>query len=274
MPKNGFFWKKLKLKIENRLIFSPRGGRRYPVLPTLKKKIEIKRLITNDCVKLHIWFVSPSDDYPVVVFCHGKSESITKWQNVLLFLEEMGYGVLMLSYRGHYKSAGLPSEAGLYSDADAAVEFLKSKGVKEHEIIFWGRSLGSAVACEMAVRYNLGAVILESAILDMPSASLEMCRFYLQRKHLRLTEFVLTDLMKRLDFIQKFDNYRKLQKIKCPILLLHSKNDLKVPYKTAIKLSKTNPNIEFFLCEDGSHQSNGWCFNKIKNFLSSLTLKI
>ena len=58
---------------------------------------------------------------------------------------------------------GPPSEEGTYVDGDAAIAYLSSRSDNNpSKIIFFGRSLGAAVATEMAIRNKPYALILES----------------------------------------------------------------------------------------------------------------
>ncbi len=272
IPKKGAFWNKLRLKLENRIFFSPRIKKIYPVIPELKNEIEAIKLITRDCVKIYGWYVNPNNESTVAVFCHGQSENISKWQNTVLFLKKAGIGSLFLSYRGHYRSAGLPSEQGIYTDAECAIEFLHKKGIKSENIIFWGRSLGSCVACEIALKYKLKAVILESAIYDIKTAAITISDMYLKRIKLQNLKPFVEKLFEQNRFIQNFENNKKIEKIECPILILHSKEDKKIPYNIAKELHKLNKNSTLFLSEEGSHNSNEWCLDRVKEFFKELNL--
>ena len=131
-------------------------------------------------VKLHARFLPPEEGKPVILFFHGQSENITKWQNTFSFFRQNGYGALFLSYRGHLKSAGRPSEEGLYTDGETAMEYLIEKGFVPENIILWGRSLGSAVALQTAIKYNVKAVVLESPILDIKQAAISVFARYVK----------------------------------------------------------------------------------------------
>lgn len=266
----GFFSTKLKFKVENHLIFDPRVKHLYDIKPEFFGKFQPERFITKDCVKLYSWYIKPQKNMPVILFCPGQSENIAKWQNTALYMLEQGYGGLFLSYRGHYKSAGMPTEEGIYTDADTAIEYLVSKGFGEENIIVWGRSLGSTVACEMALRHNLMGIIMESSISDIRSAAISLTKLYLELGNVHfLQEFLKTHLEKT-HFIQGFENYKKFKNIKCPALIIHSKNDQKIPYQTAQKLHDLNPYSKLIISEDGSHDYNDWCFDEITLFIDSL----
>ena len=157
--KIGIYFKK---KAENFLFFSPRVYKVTKIRKEIKEVYQPIRLFTKDLVKIHAVFLPPiKENKPVVLFLHGQSENITKWQDTFIFFKKLGMGALFLSYRGHLKSAGRPSEEGIYTDCETAIDFLtKEKGIKIENIILWGRSLGSAAAIETALKYNVKAVIL------------------------------------------------------------------------------------------------------------------
>lgn len=273
LPKRGKFSAYLKFKIENNIFFSPRIKDVYPIKPELRGKIEPVRFMTGDCVKLYSWFIKPKEDKPVILFCHGQSENISKWQDTAIFIEKSGYGALFISYRGHYRSAGMPTEKGIYTDAEAAISFLKTKGYESKDIVVWGRSLGSTVACEMALRHNLKGIILESAIFNIKTAAMSLTELYLTKSNLPFLRKYLTNIFEKAEFEQKFENNKKIGKIDCPILILHSKNDIKIPYKIAEALHSENKQSKLCISECGTHDTNDWCFYEVKKFIKNLSLE-
>jgi fermentation-respiration switch protein FrsA (DUF1100 family) len=68
----------------------------------------------------------------------------------------------MLDYRGYGKSAGRPTEQGLYADSEAAYVYLLGLGYRWRQIIVQGESLGSAVAVDLAYRRPCAGLILEA----------------------------------------------------------------------------------------------------------------
>lgn len=256
-----------KKKAENFLFFSPRVYKVSYIRKEVKTYSEPVRLFTRDMVKLHASFLPPKEDKPVVVFFHGQSENITKWQNTFSFFRQNGYGALFLSYRGHLKSAGRPSEEGVYTDAETAMEYLIGKGFSPENIILWGRSLGSAVALETALKYNVKAVVLESPILNIKQAAISVFARYVKIFKFVLLRRFIKWLLESADYIQMFDNGEKIPKVKAPILIMHAKNDEKICYEQAVTLSKLNPSAKLFLVDDGSHDHSEWCYDEAKNFI-------
>jgi pimeloyl-ACP methyl ester carboxylesterase len=58
---------------------------------------------------------------------------------------------------------GAPSEEGTYLDGEAALDFARNPlGIDPAQTVPFGRSLGAAVAAEMATQFDSQALILES----------------------------------------------------------------------------------------------------------------
>ncbi len=271
IPREGKFYNYLRLKLENRIIFSPRIKSIYPIDKELLKDIEVVKIMTPDCVKLHSWFFRPQNNNPVIVFCHGQSENISMWQDTAKFIKTLGYGALFLSYRGHYKSAGLPSEKGIYTDAESAIDYLNSQGIKTENTIFWGRSLGSTIVCEMARKYNLKAIIIESGITNIKSAAITLSETYLNQGNINFIKPLVSKLWNNIHFVQNFENNKKISKVECPTLIIHSTNDVKIPCCAAEELFSCKPDAKFKLMNIGCHDSNDWCYSEIEDFLAKVS---
>ena len=77
-------------------------------------------------------------------------------------------------------------------------------------------------------------------------------------------------LIRGCKFIQKFDNLSKISKVKCPILIMHSKADKIAPYYNSMALANENDSAELFLSKKGNHWLNEWCFDKVLEFIGKL----
>lgn len=260
-----------KKKAENFLFFSPRVYKVFPMQSEVREVYQPVRLFTKDMVRIHAGFIPPVGDAPVVLFFHGQSENITKWQETLLFIKRQGWGALFLSYRGHYKSAGRPSEKGIYIDAQTAMEYLFSRGIKVENIILWGRSLGSAPAVETALKYNVKAVVLESPIYNIREAALSIFSRYIKIFKFIVLKRLIKFLLSNAKYVQKFANDEKIAKINSPVIIMHAKNDEKINFEQAVMLQQQNPKAELILVDDGSHDSAEWCYPYVKSFIEKIT---
>lgn len=114
------------------------------------------------------------DDRYWILFClpAGASTQVDGIQSQLKQLWSFGYDVFAFDYRGFGDSSGTPTEEGLYEDAAAAYAYLsRTQRVPPSRIILAGRSLGSAVAVELATRVDSAGLLLFSPIDSVPSVA-------------------------------------------------------------------------------------------------------
>lgn len=260
----------IRENIENYLIFQPSKLRAKKLKRGLLKKINPQRFINADGIKLYSWFIKPRGKMPVILHLHGQAESILTHQDIALYCLEKGFGLFMLSYRGHYKSSGKATEQGVYNDAQAAILQLKKLGVEKDKIILWGHSLGTVVAVETALNCNVLGLILQSPIKEIKSAAIDVYNFYCKRLNLSILARFVKKHIEKMSFIQKMDNMTKIKNVNCPILILHSKTDPIAPFENSVELSEQNHNTQIYIAEQGSHWDASWCMNKVFEFAKSL----
>ncbi|MGI8618703.1 MAG: alpha/beta hydrolase [Gemmatimonadaceae bacterium] len=74
-----------------------------------------------------------------------------------------GYSVVLAEYRGYAGLGGKPTFAGSLLDAQAAYAAVRMQlGAEPERIAFFGHSLGSAVAAELATRHEPNALLLKA----------------------------------------------------------------------------------------------------------------
>ena len=121
-------------------------------------------------------------------------------------LHALGCNVLVFDYRGYGRSEGEPDEEGTYRDGEAAWRYLVgTRGVSPERLILCGRSLGSAVAIELAARHEPAALVVESSFTGLADVA---------RVHYRLLP---VGLLCRF----KYDSAAKVPSISCPKLFFH-----------------------------------------------------
>jgi hypothetical protein len=105
---------------------------------------------------------------PVLLFFHGNAGSREHRLHNLQGLHRAGIPVFIFDYRGFGGSSGRPGEGGLIADGVAAHDWLRSRAGGA-PIVFFGRSLGGAVAARVALQRPPAALILESTFTDAPA---------------------------------------------------------------------------------------------------------
>ena len=182
-------------------------------------------LSTDDGLSLLSWYLPPHPGRPVIAYFHGNGGHIGyRFERLLRFARE-GYGVLMLEYRGYGGNPGTPTEAGFYTDAGAALAFLKREGVAPNRLVLYGESLGSAVAVQLATQHEVAALILEAPPTSV--AEVAQCHF----------PFVPAARM----VTDRFNSRSRINRVKVPILILHGESDRVVPIRYGRTLFKAAP---------------------------------
>ena len=123
-------------------------------------------LTTSDGERLQAWRLTGTDSRALVVYFHGNGGNLSIWAPILSDLARHGFDVLALDYRGYGLSTGRPTESGVYRDADAVLEHLSTANSGSRPVIYWGRSLGTAVAAYAASRRRPDGIILEAGFPD------------------------------------------------------------------------------------------------------------
>jgi uncharacterized protein len=108
-----------------------------------------------------LFFCRPDNSRGAVLYFHGNRGTLRHWGWEHRTFTQLGYNLLMIDYRGYGKSSGRPSEAGLYEDGEAALQWLLNR-YPPSEIVLFGRSLGSGVAARLAAMYKVRLLILET----------------------------------------------------------------------------------------------------------------
>ncbi|MCS6896482.1 MAG: alpha/beta hydrolase [Nitrospira sp.] len=128
---------------------------------------------SGDGVRLFGWYVESRADRPVMLWCHGNAGNIIHRLENLSHLYRMGLSVFLFDYRGYGKSQNDdPSESGLYQDAIGAYDWLtRARKIPSSRVCLFGRSLGAAVAGELAVQRSAAALILESSFPSIESVA-------------------------------------------------------------------------------------------------------
>ncbi len=169
---------------------------------------------TSDGLSLLAWFMPPaSRTAPVVLCLHGNAGHIGHRAYRLTPFQHLGWGVLMLEYRGYGGNPGHPSETGLLNDARAGYAALRAMDIPPERIFLWGESLGSGLAAQLAAEQPVAAVFLEApytSITDIARARFPFAPVrWLLRDH--------------------FDTMRVIADIHAPVLVMHGVRDRTIP---------------------------------------------
>lgn len=173
----------------------------------------------QDGLDLTGYYKPPRDEKkPIILAFHGNASHpvwmVSRFQRLI----EDGYGVLLAEYRGYGENGGYPNEEGFYLDARAYMEFLAKN---KNPIVFYGSSLGTGVAVQLAIEQTPAALILETPFDSMLNVAKHHYPF------VPFVEYFLKD---------QFHSIEKIKKVKAPIFFIVAGQDEVVPSRLAHNL--------------------------------------
>jgi len=189
--------------------------------------------------RIQAWWVAGDAAGAAIVMFHGNGGTIAdRLENVAALVSRFGVSVLQVEYPGYGDSGGRPSEHSLYAAGEAGLlEARRRAG--DRKLVVFGRSLGGAVAIDVAVRHRVDGLVAESTFTslgDMAAAS-----------GIPLARYLVA---------YRFDSLAKIGQVGAPLLLLHGNRDEIVPYPMAARLLEAAANASgkrLHTVEGGAH---------------------
>jgi uncharacterized protein len=249
---------------ESRLIYFP-GPQRTLVAPPPSLGLPIQRveITSEDALKLVAWVIpaEPRSSLWLLV-CHGNAGNLSEFDRPVHYagLRQVGLNLLAFDYRGYGESGGVPSEAGLYRDVDAAYRYLTNqRGVLANRIVIFGHSLGSAVAVDLASRVPSAGLILEGAFTSATDRGQELYPYIPVRWIAK----------------SRFSSVDKIARMTVPKLFLHAKGDEVIPLAHGRRLYEAASAPKTFVELRGGHGDafdvdSARYFGSIASFLVTL----
>ncbi len=205
----------------------------------------------------HGWLVPGTGDQTLLWF-HGNAGNIShRLDNLRLLHDRVGVSILIVDYGGYGRSTGSPSEARMFADARATLDFVLERGVDRSQIVYFGRSLGSGVALDLAVGEPPAKLILETPFESIRA----MAAALFPRPLAKLIP-------------QQFDNLSKIGRIRCPVLFIHGDRDEIVPFAHGQSLFAAAPQPKQFFRIPGATHNDTYIvggaeyFETIRRFLA------
>jgi len=145
---------------QERIAFQPPG----PPFPTSSGSRQVSYL-AEDKQPLLAFLVGDSGSARGLLLCfHGNADLAARgidWAEQLVRMT--GVPVMLAEYRGYMGLGGRPTYHSSQLDSEAAFIFARdSLHIPPEHITFYGHSLGSAIAAELAMKHRPAALILES----------------------------------------------------------------------------------------------------------------
>jgi fermentation-respiration switch protein FrsA (DUF1100 family) len=245
--------------LERRLIYFPTSDVAHP-LPAFGPGAE--EVWFGEDGRLHGVFV-PGASTGTVVFFHGNGGNLSHRAPLVARMRaELGLSLFIFDYQGYGRSRGQPSEAATAADARAALAYLRGRSdVDPTRLIYYGESLGGAVAIDLATEAPPSALIAQSSFTSLA----EMTRL-----HYPGLGFLLPFARSR------YDALATISSVRAPILIVHGNVDTVVPPEHSRRLLEAaNEPKRLLLVPGASHndvivQGGATYWQTLRDFLSQI----
>ncbi|MBF6600982.1 MAG: alpha/beta hydrolase [Dehalococcoidia bacterium] len=206
---------------------------------------EEARFVTADGLELQGWyFPAPAQPAPTLLFMHGTSYNASDlWvtpdraQAFREFLRDIGCNFFVFDYRGYGCNRGTPTEEGTYTDAAAALAWLYQRpDFDARRIFFYGFSLGTGIAAELAMREPSAGLLLRSPFTSIRGMIID---WYPKARY-------LLDVVPWLP-LTNYDTLAKVRRLDRPLLVMHGDADQTVPYHMGREVFDAAPQPKTFV---------------------------
>ena len=203
--------------------------------------------------KIHGWYLPHSQATKTVLFFHGNGGNISHRRDSLIIFHKLKLNTLIIDYAGYGQSDGTASEKSVNQSAQAAWDYLVSeKQIPAENIIIFGRSLGGAVAVDLAAKVKPAGLILESTFSSVRD----------------MVDKIFPVISNVIYLRYSFDSFNKIKHLRSPVLSIHSPEDEIIPYELGMKLFNGIKTKKEFLQITGGH--NDGFTQSIRPYMQSL----
>jgi fermentation-respiration switch protein FrsA (DUF1100 family) len=200
---------------QERIAFQPQG----PPYPEVDSSLRVDYSAADGQHLIGYIVGHPDSVHGLVLAFHGNADMAAlqiDWAEKIVM--HTGMAVMLAEYRGYAGLSGKPGYAASQLDADAAYTYARDHlHIPANRIAFFGHSLGTAVAAELAMRHRPSALLLQSPF----TSARDMARILIGR---RPSEFTW-NLVSRIHF-NTIDIVKKLD---VPVSVAHGERDGLIP---------------------------------------------
>jgi uncharacterized protein len=212
-----------------------------PKLLFIPDKTTPANLLSNEFITpegISAIFYDLGPNTPIIIYSHGNAGNIfnrTSLANYNLA------SLLLYDYRGFGRSIGETTTSSILEDGEHIYNYVKNT-YPDREIILWGESMGSAVTWYLASKYNVSKVIITSGFASLANV---------------ISNVIVSGLGTLLSYLMFLpDNTVHVDKVQCPVLLLHAGDDSLIPISEAENLKEINPGNITLVRTYGGHNFN------------------
>ena len=246
---------------EDKILFFPgKGGRWRP-----KQKYDNLYLNINDNKDIyyrkkdknpkesyiHCWHFNNYKGRPTCLYTHGQSGSVHNRSYIIDMCDKFKFNLFLFDYSGFGHSCGNANKILLRENTETVHNYMhKTCGIPNKEIIIWTESLGCISGAYLASKHEFGGLIISSGFSSLD----DLLHNHLDEGYKKSGAKILTSILGlQMDFLP-VKNY--LQDVKCPVVIIHSREDEIIPYQCAkINFESIKHKNKLFVKIEGGHSS-------------------
>lgn len=216
-----------------------------------------RTLRTGDGNDLVIWTAPARAGEPTVLYFPGNAGNLGNRTERFRRFRLLGVGLVAMAYRGSNGSTGKASEETVSADArllrNQMFELMGS--AKNGAVIYYGESLGSAVAVKLARTHAPDGLILEAPFTSVPDVAAATFPIF----------------PTRLILDEHWDTDQHIRSLSAPLLVIHGTDDDVVPYAQGQAVFEAAGAVQklFEPVEGGTH-NNLWTADVQKTIVGFL----
>lgn len=224
---------------QRRLIYRPEKAASLSAVPErfLPHTAEDIHIRTADGLLLNGWLIRPpatedsQNSRPLVIYFPGNSGNRELRRVDLKEVAAAGTDVLIVDYRGYGDNPGSPSEETIAGDAHAIWRVATQEyGYSPSRVVVFCESLGGAVAVRLCA---------ELSDSGSPPAALVVTSTFSSLPNLAAWNYPAFPF--RYLLLDRFDSAARIERVQCPVTVIHGTDDKIVPIEEGRRLFDAAP---------------------------------
>lgn len=229
------------------------------------KGAQVFYLNSEDNIRIGLWHIPPqgkserasnegvrhfSDGRLVVMYAHGAGGSRASKHRIALYrllTEKLKLHVVTFDYRGFADSTYVwPTSEGTVTDASTVYRWIIEQGATPDRILLWGHSLGSGIVVRLLSSLPTCSSPF-AAVLEAPFTTIKEVLQHCSISRLwNFLPYFESCFVERIinNPETNFDSVSLLDRVRCPLLILHARKDWIVDYRLGERLYQTAMNVQ------------------------------
>lgn len=191
--------------------------------------------------QLNGWLMTPKENYngTTIYFLHGNSGHMVYMFPLMTPFVNAGYQIFTIDYSGFGFSAGESTRKNVIADGNSGLDYLLSReDIQFDKLLIYGQSLGGHLSCVVASENQdkIDGLVIEGAFSSHKDVASDM-----------------VPILARIFVREMYSAKKEIKSFNKPLLVIHSIEDARIPYKHGERLFKKANEPKAMLTIDKQH---------------------